>query len=101
MKTQAGRKLGGSQAENNGANADQCNKLGNYQMNSRTACYTQDVVAWEAVRTLAGSEPGPKKYYLKRALLTPPESLQQLIFPKLEQSISDMLNQEEIAGYFF
>ena len=94
--------MGGSYAENNGANAAQCDKLGGYAANSRTAAYTQHVVPWEAVRSLAGFEVTPNTYYISRALIVPDEELQKMIFPKLENSYFELVNtKDEIAGFIY
>ena len=65
---------------------------------NRTGAYSHNVVAWEAVRVLAGAPLEPKRYYLARGRLEPPEELQTLIFPLLENSLEQMNSSIQEAG---
>jgi hypothetical protein len=63
------------------------------------------VVAWEAVRAMAGAPIEAKQYYLERDILDPPRELTNQVFPLLERSlqlIEDSIQngsrESEIAG---
>lgn len=93
-KTQIGRKMGASFAENCGASGSSVNKNGHWADNSRSGAYTKDVVPWECVRTLAGFPAEPNHYYIQRNILQPPDALKKLIFPSLETAMAQVKAQD-------
>jgi hypothetical protein len=98
VKTQLGRKQA-STAENKGASASSVDRQGHWATKSRVGAYAKHSIPFDCVRVLAGFGPEPGRYYLPRALLSPPDSLQRKIFPQLETSKAKMLqNGSEIAG---
>jgi Centromere DNA-binding protein complex CBF3 subunit, domain 2 len=86
VKTQQGRKSGSANAENNGASGDSVDRLGLWATGARAGAYINNVVPWEAVRIQAGCRKEPKSYYVKRATIDPPLTLQIQIFPNVESS---------------
>ena len=107
-KTQMGRKTGSAMAEIGGASEDSINKqgsncinIGNWATASRNGAYSNDQVAWESCRALAGASPDRKAYFLKRDVLDPPEELQKLIFPGLDEALNFPQAKKDLATRSF
>ena len=103
-KTQMNRKQSAINAQNSGVSKESCDRVGHWSNTSRTGAYTNDCIPWEAVRALAGFSPTNLLHTNPRESVIPPEELQLLIFPQLEQSfqqIDDFViakNETELAG---
>ncbi len=101
VKTQLGRKHA-SQAENKGASAASVDRQGHWATKSRVGAYANHSIPFDCVRVLAGFGPEPDRYYINRNIIIPPESLQNAIFPQLEQSRQAIkASGSEIAGTSF
>ena len=102
VQTQLGRQGGAAHAENAGASQASVDKQGHWATNSRNGAYANNVVPWDAVRVLAGYQVSPHSHFCPREQLEPPIELQRLIFPQLEQSITDMeTKNRNLAGISF
>jgi hypothetical protein len=75
-------------------------RLGRWNDGAMTGSYLDCALPMPGLRALAGSTQGLKDYYIARAELIPPEELQKLIFPGLEQSILEweQSSERDIAG---
>ncbi|DAZ98863.1 TPA: hypothetical protein N0F65_002588 [Lagenidium giganteum] len=49
----------------------------------------------EAVRSLAGFMPDRQSYYIERALVEPPTTLQQMVFPFLDSMLAPYENESQ------
>jgi hypothetical protein len=83
VKTHASRGAGARQAEIAGATEAQIRRLGNWNSNTMENCYLSNLPR-DAMRSLAGFSAKQNDYYLRRAVLEPPISLQKKIFPQVE-----------------
>lgn len=99
-KTHVGRGSGARMADLGGASEAQIRRLGRWNNQAMEKCYLTSLPR-EAMRTLAGFEPCRGSFYLARASVEPPVSLQHLIFPAVESWMEKMdtgLCEQSIAG---
>jgi len=96
-KTQAGRKHAAT-SEDKGATAASLDKQGKWAINSRNGAYANNAVPWDAVRVLGGHRPESGRYYLRRNVRIPPESLLLQVFSWLETAREQMQNDMDMAG---
>jgi hypothetical protein len=82
-KTHIGRGNGAIMAELAGASDNSTRRLGRWNRQAMENCYMSSLPR-EAIRALAGFDPQNPQYYLKRAAVTPSETLQRQIFPEIE-----------------
>ena len=83
-KTHSGRGSGVLFAEMAGCSENSLRRLGNWnQTNALDGCYLRSLPR-KALRSMAGFTPNGSIYELDRAVLSPPEELQQMIFPDVE-----------------
>ena len=102
-KTHIGRGSGARMAELEGASEAQIRRLGRWNNQAMENCYLTSLPR-EAMRTLAGFEPGRGNFYTKRATLQPPETLQKAIFPEVDdwlRRIDKAKCEENIAAVVF
>ncbi|KAJ8533431.1 hypothetical protein ON010_g13823 [Phytophthora cinnamomi] len=82
-KTHGARGSGARMAELAGATESQIRRLGRWNASAMEGCYLS-ALPREAMRSLAGFPPDRRTFYLDRASLTPPDSLQRAVFPFAE-----------------
>jgi hypothetical protein len=91
-KTHINRQQGVRQLESADVDISQTRRHGRWGMDSCEAVYAAPL-AREAMRALSGHPPKQRLFYLSRALIDPPQNLQQQLFP-----LADMWLQKIIDG---
>jgi hypothetical protein len=99
-KTHVGRGSGARMADLGGASEAQIRRLGRWNNQAMEKCYLTSLPR-EAMRALAGFEPSRDGFFLDRASVEPPDTLQQLVFPAVEEWQAKMTSgacEQSIAG---
>ncbi|KAE8964038.1 hypothetical protein PR001_g29185 [Phytophthora rubi] len=91
-KTHAARGSGSRMAELAGASESQIRRLGRWNAGAMEGCYLT-ALPRDAMRSLAGFSPDRRSFYLERAALVPPDSLQREVFPFVENYMTAYTKQ--------
>lgn len=78
-------------------------RLGRWSDGSMAGSYLDSVLPMPGLRALSGCGQGSKDYFLARGEVIPSESLQKMVFPKLEASIAEwnFSAEKDLAGKGF
>lgn len=91
------RKAGSHFLQINGLSREELRIAGHWNMDVIDKHYV-DTLPRAAMRLFAGFDPRINHFHIVRATIQPPESLQQMIFPKIEQILPSLVARNDASG---